>query len=114
MEEQENEIKEVKEKKDKSKKSDISEPLKVKKNLYLANGQIRGEISKSVLHTMIARWGDIIHIVPSNQWCTVDEIVQMVWEWEKKQYRKSFTRTRKQIEDGVRELLEADILMRKP
>jgi len=82
-------------------------------NLYRSNGQIRMDISQAVLYDLSKDWGDLIKVIPSNSWVTVDELVQMVWEWEKKQFRKSFTRTRKQIEDGVQALNVGGLLQEK-
>jgi hypothetical protein len=84
-----------------------------KLHLYRPNGQVRADISKAVLYELSKNWGDLMKIIPSNRWSTLEEIVQMVWEWEKRQFRKTFTRTRKQIEDGVVALYQAGVLIQK-
>jgi hypothetical protein len=84
-----------------------------KLNLYRPNGHVRADISKAVLYDLSKNWGDLMKIVPSNRWSTLEEIVQMVWEWEKRQFRKTFTRSRKQIEDGVVALYKAGVVIQK-
>jgi hypothetical protein len=81
-----------------------------KLNLRNARGEVRVDIPKSVMYTMASRWGDLIYIIPSNRWSTMEEIAQIVWAAEKRNVRNQFNRTRKQIEDGVRELLEASVV----
>lgn len=90
-----------------------SEPFTFRLNLYRSNGQVRMDIATAVIYQLSKDWGDLIKVIPSNMWVTVDELVQMVWEWEKKQFRKSFTRSRKQIEDGVAALREGGLLQEK-
>jgi hypothetical protein len=84
-----------------------------KLNLYRPNGQLRAEISKALFFDLSKHWGDLMRLIPSNRWSTVEEIVQIVWEWEKKQYRKSFTRSRKQIEEGINQLVISGVLLQK-
>lgn len=84
-----------------------------KLNLYRPNGQLRAEISKAQFFDLSKNWGDLMRLIPSNRWSTTEEIVQIVWEWEKKQYRKSFTRSRKQIEEGINQLVISGVLLQK-
>lgn len=84
-----------------------------KLNFRRPNGDIRSEIPKALVYTLVTNWADLLRIVPANRWSTVEEIVTLVWEWEKRQYRKLYTRTRKQIEDGIRELTEASVIQTK-
>jgi hypothetical protein len=90
----------------------LSAPL-FKCNLYLPNGMIRPQISPGV-HSMLARkWGDIIRCVPSNRWSTMDDIANLVWDFEKKSYLKDFSRTRKQIEEAIAECIEAGVVLER-
>lgn len=72
-----------------------------KLNLYRPNGNFRAEIGKASYTELARNYGDIIHSLPSNKWSTMDEICNYVWLRESKSYLKSFTRSRKQIEDGI-------------
>lgn len=94
------------------KKIVVADPM-YRMNLYRSNGQVRSDIPKGVLYELSRDWGDIIKVIPANRFSTLEEIIQMVWEWEKRQFRKSFTRTRKQIEDGVASLLLGGLLEQK-
>lgn len=84
-----------------------------KMNMYLPNGTIRSEIPKGVLHVLGRDWGDIMRCVPSHRWSTMEEIVNLVWDFERRSYLKSFNRTRKQIEDGVKAAVEAGVILTK-
>lgn len=84
-----------------------------KLNMRDASGQVRSELSRGVVYEMSSKWGDIIAAISSNRWSTLEDMVQAVWEREKKQYLKSITRTRRQIEEAVLELTEAGIILKK-
>lgn len=84
-----------------------------KLNFRRPNGDIRPEIPKALVYTLVTNWADLLRIVPANRWSTLEEIVELVWNWEKRQYRKLYTRTRKQIDDGVRELTDAGVIQTK-
>jgi hypothetical protein len=84
--------------------------LQYRLSLYRSNGMIRGDIKKATLTQAGAMYGDLMRCIPSNQWSTIDEICDLVWEFERKSYRKSFSRTRRQIEEGIELLLEGDIV----
>jgi hypothetical protein len=95
------------------KKKKPDEEIVYKLDFRRHNGDIRADIPKSLVYTLSARWADLLRVVPSHRWSTLEEIVQIVWDWEKRQYRKLFSRTRKQIEDGVKELVESGVLLSK-
>jgi hypothetical protein len=85
-----------------------------KLNWRRPNGEIRADIPKAVIHTLVSRWSDLLRIVPANRWSPLDEIVQSVWDWEKRQYRPLYQpRTRQQIERGITELVEAGVVVTK-
>lgn len=79
---------------------DKGEPL-YKLHLYRPDGTLRADVSKAAFTELARRYGDLVRCVPSHRWATMDEICTQVWEFEKKSYLKSFTRTRREIEDGI-------------
>jgi hypothetical protein len=91
----------------------LKSETKYKLFVYRPNGTIRAEINKAVMAQVAAKWGDLIRCVPSNYWATMDEICDLVWRFEAKSYRKSFSRTRKQIEEGVAVLQECGMVHSK-
>lgn len=88
-----------------------SAPTQFKCNLYLPNGTIRPQIPPGVHANLARKWGDILRCIPSNRWSTMDEIAQLVWNFENKSYLRDFSRTRKQIEDAVHECVEAGVVL---
>lgn len=96
----------------KKEKEDPGEP-RYKLNIYRLNGTLRPDISKAVYLEMGRKWGDIIRCIPSHRFSTFEEILNFVWQFEAKQYRKAFTRTRKQVEEAVRELVQSNFLIVK-
>jgi len=84
-----------------------------KLNYRTAQGGVRAEISRSILYQVGSKWGDLLNIIPSTRWATLEEIVQVVWEWEKRHPHASLKRSRKQIEEGVEALVAARILLTK-
>jgi hypothetical protein len=84
-----------------------------KLNMRDENGQVRQSLPSGLVYEMSRKWGDIIASISSNRWSTLEDMVQAVWEREKKQYLKSITRTRRQIEEAISELTEAGIIIRK-
>jgi hypothetical protein len=90
-----------------------AQPKTYKLNMRRADGQLRGEISKATLLTVAAQYGDLIRSIPSSRFATMDEIVSLVWEAEKRSYLKGHPRTRKQIEDGVRHMVEAAVVVER-
>jgi hypothetical protein len=88
-----------------------SAPTQFKCNLFLPNGMVRPQISPGVHASLARKWGDIIRCIPSNRWSTMDEIAQLVWNFENKSYLRDFSRTRKQIEDAVSECVESGVVL---
>lgn len=78
-----------------------------------ASGAIRGDISKEVVRQISIDWSDLLRVIPQHRWVTFDEILNLAWDLENRSLRKLYTRTRKQIEDGVRVLLECGVLDKK-
>lgn len=74
------------------------------------NGHVRGDISSSVLHQASRDYADLIQVIPSFKWMTIEEIVEAVWAWEKKNNRITYNRTRVAIESGVLWLINATIV----
>jgi hypothetical protein len=87
--------------------------IRYKLVIYRPNGTVKPEFNKALMAQVAAAWGDLMRCVPSNYWATMDEICQLVWNFEAKSYRKSFTRTRKQIEEGVAVLQECGMVHSK-
>jgi hypothetical protein len=108
---EEKEIVRKEDRKDK-KKPEVQEVL-YKMDMFLPNGTIRSNIPKGVLHMLGRDWGDIMRCVPSHRWSTMEDIVNLVWDFENKSYLKSFNRTRKQIEEGVQAAVEAGVILTK-
>lgn len=101
------------------KKGAIEKPKRVgppvyRLNFRRPNGDIRSDIPKSLVHTLVTEWCDLLRLIPSNRWSTMDEIAIWVWEWETRNYRQKYNRTRPQIERGVIELVEAGVVLSKP
>jgi hypothetical protein len=84
-----------------------------KLNIYRLNGTVRSDINKGVYQEMGRKWGDVIRCIPSHRLSTFEEILQFVWDFEARQYRKAFERTRKQVELAVTELEESGFLITK-
>ena len=79
--------------------------------LYDREGQIRSDIPRGIVYEVGALWGDIIRQIPTNKGATIDEIVESVWNYEKRhKFRTAPDRTRKQIEDAVAGLLEKRVI----
>lgn len=97
---------------DKPKKVEKKEPL-YKLNFRKPNGEIRPDIPHAVAHHLVLNWADLLRIIPANRWSTADEIVALIWEYEARSYRKLYTRTRKQVEEGIRDLVEAGVVISK-
>jgi hypothetical protein len=76
-------------------------------------GMIRGDINKEVIRQLSIKWGDLLRVIPQHRWSTFEEILQTVWEFENRSVRKLYTRTRKQVEDGVADLLACGVLEKK-
>lgn len=84
-----------------------------KLHLYRPDGTLRSEVSKAMFTELARRYGDLMRCVPSHRWATMDEVCTQVWEYERKSYLKSFTRSRKEIEDGVRDMVELGAVLTK-
>lgn len=84
--------------------------IQYKLTLYRPNGTIRSDISKAVYHQAASQYGDVIRAIPANRWSNIDEICDCVWAFERRSFRKSFSRTRRQIEEAISMLLEGDIV----
>lgn len=76
-------------------------------------GTIRGDINKELIRQLSIKWGDLLRIIPQHRWSTFEEILQAVWDFENRSVRKLYTRTRKQVEDGVAELVKCGVLEKK-
>lgn len=86
-------------------------PYEYKLNIYRSNGLLRSDINSAVYTDMIRKWGDIIQSISSNKFVTIDDICTAVWEREKRSYRRGHDRTRVQIEECVRELVESQLMI---
>ena len=84
-----------------------------KLNFRSASGTIRGDINKEVVRQLSSRWSDLLRIIPQHRWISFDEILTLAWDFENRSLRKLYNRTRKQVEDGVQELLAAGVLEKK-
>lgn len=93
-----------------------SEPvvLTYRLNLYKGNGQLRSEIGKGVFYEMSRRHGDIIRAISNNKFHTIDEICDNVWAAERKNFNRGHDRTRKQIEEAVKDLIETSCVLTRP
>lgn len=96
-----------------AKKKDHIEIAKYKLNLYRSNGTLRTEITNAVYHMLATHYGDFMRFIPSTRWSTMEEIVQIVWECEKRNVRLTYSRSRKQIEDGVLEMVRCGAVLQK-
>jgi hypothetical protein len=97
---------EVKEKK-KVVKPIVEDP-KFRLNVY-KNGMVRSDISKNLFREMSAKHGDVMRAISSNNWQTMDEIVDAYWEMERR-LKFEMGRTRKKIESAVAELVEVTLV----
>jgi hypothetical protein len=86
-------------------------PLVYKLNMYTPSGHLRYEVTQSTAYEVGKLWGDLIRCISSTHWMTVDEICRVVAERERKSFRKSFVRTREEIEQGITFLTERNLLM---
>jgi len=83
-------------------------------NFRTPNGHIRADITKELVRRLSIDWGDLLRTIPNYRWSTAEEILEAIWAAERKNIRNSYTRTRKQVEDGIRALLECGVLEEKP
>lgn len=90
-----------------------SSPTHYKLNFRTSMGSVRSEFSSKITYDMAKKWGDLLHIIPSTRWCTLEDIVQIVWNAEVRNPFQTLKRSRKQIEDGIGELVAARILLTK-
>lgn len=94
---------------------EIKEPIKLEKyRLYLRNpnGKTRGELNRNVLYILAKDYCDFIQVIPSSRWVTFEEIVNLIWQWELKNQRVSYNRTRKAIEDGLEYLISTTVVQK--
>jgi hypothetical protein len=91
----------------KKKKESVAAPTEFKLYLFRPNGSVRSDLKKGVHAELARKWGDIIRCIPSHRWSTLDEIVELVFNYENKSYLRDFSRTRKQITEAVNECVEA-------
>lgn len=82
-------------------------------NMRAHNGEIRADLPKGLIYDMSGKWGDIMLCISANKWMTQEEVVQAVWDREKRSYIKSYTRSRKQVEEALRDLVEAQFVLIK-
>ncbi len=84
-----------------------------KLHLYRPDGTMRAEVSTAMYTELARHYGDLMRCVSSARWSSMDEICTQVWELEKRNYLKSFTRTRKEIENGVMNMVELGAVLTK-
>ena len=89
----------------------VEEP-RYKMNLYKPNGILRSEIPRQVYANMSAKYGDIMRAVPSYKFATMDEIVEIYWELERR-LKFDMGRTRPKIAAAVEEMVAADLVRQK-
>ena len=77
------------------------------------SGAIRDDITKEMVRELSVHWSDLLRVIPNYRWSTVDDIVDMIWAFEQKNIRNSYTRTRMQIVEGIAYLLECGVLEKK-
>ena len=94
-----------------SKKRPTPAPLTYRLNLYNGNGQLRSEIGKGVFYDMSRKYGDIIRAIRSRKFQTVDELCDVVWAAERRNFNRGHDRTRPQIEEAIKDLAESGILL---
>ena len=93
----------------------VEESVKVaryKMDLYTPNGLLREGISRAVFAAMSSRYSDIMRAVPSNQWSTMDEIVNNYFNMIKR-LRINYNVTAEQIISAVNEMTEAGLILQK-
>ena len=78
-------------------------------DLYNAKGEIRPSFPKEVVRNQIAQYGDVLRAISSNQWHTMDELVEAYWELERR--FKWDSRTRKSIESAINDLVSSGIVI---
>ncbi|MBW3545116.1 MAG: hypothetical protein KY428_05845 [Bacteroidetes bacterium] len=93
-----------------------TKPRLKKKSLYKLNyrrpnGLIRAEIPKPVIYTLNVNWPDLIRVIPSDVWVSIEQIFDLVSEWENVSPRKTFIRSKDSIQQGIKELIEAEVLL---
>jgi hypothetical protein len=91
----------------------VHKVLMYRLNYRNSNGLIRSTIPKSVVYQLTVHWPDLLRLIPSERWVTVDEIEQLVSRWEMATPRKTIIRKRVDIERGIDELVEAGVLLRE-
>lgn len=78
-------------------------------NVFNTAGNIKQSISTSIYQDVSRRHGDIIRSLSSTQWLTMDELLEKVWQLEKKM-RYPSDRTRKSVELAIKELIERELV----
>ena len=97
-----------------AKKKPLANPLepRFKLNMYNSRGLVRPDIPKSILYDVATKWGDIIKNLSSSHAINMNDLVEKIWTYEKKHpMRKNPDRTRRQIEDGITELVEKRLVI---
>jgi hypothetical protein len=85
-------------------------PRQYKLSMYTPAGEIRQDISRAVVMEVGRLWGDIAKAIASTRWLTVDDICEKVAEQERRNPRRSSTRTRDEVVEGVRQLVEFGVM----
>lgn len=78
-------------------------------NVFNASGNVKSSVQSSVYQDVSKRHADVIRSISSTKWMTVDEILDKIWQLEKKM-RYPSNRTRKSVESAIKELIERELL----
>jgi hypothetical protein len=79
-------------------------------NVFNTAGNIKPSVPVPVYQDMCRRNAEIIRSLSSTRWMTMDDILQKVWQLEKKM-RYPSNRTRKSVETAIKELMEREMVV---
>lgn len=90
-------------------KPQIVVDLQYRLSVFSPSGTIKPSVSVPMYQDMCRRNAEIIRSLSSTKWMTMDEILEKVWQMEKKM-RYPSGRTRKSVETAIKELLEREMV----
>jgi hypothetical protein len=91
-------------------KVEVKAVVQYKLNIFNTSGNIKPSVSVPVYQDMCRRNAEIIRSLSSTRWMTMDDILEKVWQLEKKM-RYPSNRTRKSVETAIKELLEREMVV---
>lgn len=79
-------------------------------NVFNTSGNIKSSVSVPVYQDMCRRNAEVIRSLSSTRWMTMDDVLDKVWQLEKKM-RFPSNRTRKSVELAIKELIEREMVL---